>query len=374
MRVYLDNNFLNLCFKCSRTSVEKKLTPLFKNSGEDRYNFILTYFGFLESIGIRSTFVENVKCRSSYIEKIKHYKKINDINRCHDLVSDLIVEIFQQYECQLKNSEKLDTNYLLAKYREQRSHCTDGLWLFDDIVSRNVDNIDNYREGLIEWLAFDRILGQLYPKDAKYFASTWLIHEANHFLKDQRNNSFAKLYFNIGRELIKEVKDKNNEEIEALLCNVSRVTTANPRLKMKLIGKVNRLKRMNRLRSTLVEKVYNLSKYGHSRDNVDSEIIHFLLFGYQEPDSEKTKVSVVSCDRVEVIVARLCLYKGFLVQGYGFSKFGDLSLLTGDFFHYCKDQKRITHHVDVSKIIDFLHLDKKCISYEYMYSKCVKNV
>lgn len=375
--LYLDNNILRYTFTLTKAEFDQLFMPVFKNGKDwrEKYQILGTYFLVLEAVGIRTTFAQDLKAPSSAVERIKQFKKNGNNSKMWDSAGDLLVELFNKYKNSLALCLELSIQNLQVKYNDQLSYCGNGAWVYQDVVGKyfsSFADLTEYRDSMIDWLALDRVLGQTYSSSIHKEMFSFIMHESNQLLKDSRNNSFAKFYFNLGSNLFEEMCVKDLEILSNIKNRYKKFNLRTPSRKRRRYLKFIRYAKRINTRKRLGYRLRKEGKFGLSRDNVDSEMIHLLVCGYNNHTvGNNSKVNIVSSDRIEVIFARISLYKSYIQGAYSFSKIGKLKLNEGCYFLFNKSSKSITHYIDIRSIPPFFAIDAVGEDFDAALKKCV---
>lgn len=280
---YVDNNLLRKLFKLSKDEYEILFSPVFSRHKfkKNTYNFKSSPYLVLEAIGIRPTFINDIGIPKRYIERIISFDKAKRTVELRDEIESLIKYLFDNYKLIVEGHHKLSEESLNNQYQETlERYVTNGRWLYDDVVTKHIDDINSYRDYLSDWFSLEKTLSQNYQRSINKNVFAYLINAANVFFGDFRNNSFSKMYYTVAYDLHIELRKKDQEVFQSRLKRYKELNQTDKKQKRrkKRFKKLLKLKNKILIRKRSAIQAFKESKYGFTRDNVDSEMIHLLLF------------------------------------------------------------------------------------------------
>ncbi|MBI2521196.1 MAG: hypothetical protein HYV97_12285 [Bdellovibrio sp.] len=359
--LYLDNNILRHLFNLDKDEFELLFDPVFRTRvfSEDGYRFKSSPYLVLEAIGIRPTFISDVKAHPPLVESIKENSKNKKNKKVLEGVESLIKKLFEDYHALIVSSPRLGMDYLKEKFDKQKQFVNRGMWIFEEVVGQHLSDVSAYIEILHSWFAFEKVLGQAYPKSICRDVFAYQMNTANTFFVDARNNSFAKIYLSIAKDLSDEILRRDTKAFYNRVRLYRKMNLQTKKLKVRRtrFHKLITFKAKIQKRRRAIKQIFSLGKYGQSRDNVDSEIVHLLLFGSSHGETGGQKpVVVASTDRIEVIAARVSLYKSVVRGAWALRNEKPLSLCFGHFFLFDSTDKRISKWFSAESIPAFFDL------------------
>lgn len=61
-----------------------------------------------------------------------------------------------------------------------------------------------------------------------------------------------------------------------------------------------------------IKKIHGLLKIGNWKDYLDGDLVHIATYGVENRDGTRHRVISLTCDAPDVVIMRICLYKGLL--------------------------------------------------------------
>jgi len=377
---FVDNNLLRKLFKMTQEEYERLFHQVFSRHDfpNRTYNFKSSPYLVLEAIGIRPTFIKDISIPKRFVERIRVFDSDGRVGDLRDEVEALMNYLMDEYRERIFNHERLSEASIRRQIElTEERYVEAGRWIYDDVVRSHLCDLHEYREYISSWFSLEKTLSQNYPRTIIRNVFAYLINTANAFFGDFRSNSFSKMYYTLAFDLQKEVSNRNIQAFKNRKIQYQKLNLNEKKFKKRRSRyyKLKRFKDKVLLNKSTAKKVFEISGYGLSRDNVDSEMIHLLLFGSFDSDQNvRRPIFAFSSDKVETIVARICLYKWIAKSGWALRNIDKLPLGEGWFYHFDSERGEFTKAVSVKNVVTLDGALCQGKGFDYIMERAIVNL
>lgn len=351
--LYLDNNVLRIYCLKTWDEFEELVAPIVQAGVlERKFNFQSSPYLILEAIGIRPN-LQDLKIPPRFRSRLEHFQKMDDRKKFTAEVESTLMHMFLTYKNAFYGSSQLRPKDIHRYYTRASTTFVvpTGKKLFDAVVTDNlIGKFKTYCTHLYSWYAFERTLSQNYPKAFERDFYAYQIAMSKSFFKNNYPNSFSKAFYNIAKDLF-ELTRRNDRKVILKRIEICRNARKDGRSRKYIQKKTVKLRsaiRRVHVRRKSMAYVLEKSHFGGSRDTVDSEMIHYLIFG---SNGLNEPLVAISSDEIDVVACRLSIYKSVINVITEKEPLQNAS--EGCFYQYDKIDRKLSRMFEVHKVAPF---------------------